>query len=373
MRFSQENLKQRYLQLRNTLKYISLRHQKTKEIKDIYAQNPQLKKTNLNKDLKERTRLFWKKYGLRVNTLWHRAYISINGIEDHRYIPEDIFYSFIEPSINRKDIYLAYIDKNNYEKLFKGIKMPKTIIRNINSKYYDENYEKVIANSVFETLEKHPGEYIVKPSIRSGGGWNVLKIKSDSGKILMDGKPITPKTLENLIHRDFLIQEYLIQHPVLNRIYPCSVNTLRMITFRKNAHINVLRVYVKFGNQGSFVDNTSQGGSTCGIQNNGEFSRFAVSKDFQKIDVHPYTGIAFKNTIIPNFPSVLNFVINLHQKLYYFDMASWDIAIDAAGEPVLIELNLIYQGIIDAQIYHGPLFGDSTDEILERAFAKLKY
>ncbi len=44
-------------------------------------------------------------------------------------------------------------------------------------------------------------------------------------------------------------------------------------------------------------------------------------------------------------------------------MVSWDIAINKNGEPVLVEFNVISQGIFFQHSY-GPLFGDYTEQIL---------
>lgn len=75
----------------NWLRYIKLKKSKDKEIKEKYAHNPLLHTFTLNHDLEYKTELFWKRYGIKVNSLWQRAWISGNGIEDYRYIPEDVF------------------------------------------------------------------------------------------------------------------------------------------------------------------------------------------------------------------------------------------------------------------------------------------
>ena len=47
---------------------------------------------------------YWKKKtGLKINTVWHDYYSSVNGIKDVRYVPENIYYAYIEPFYNRKD------------------------------------------------------------------------------------------------------------------------------------------------------------------------------------------------------------------------------------------------------------------------------
>lgn len=365
MSFSRQNLKEGYFRLRNRLKFIGLERVKRKEIKDIYYKNPLLKEFRLTDYLSNKIILFWKKLGFKVDIMWHRVFISINGIEDYRYIPEDIFYAFIEPNLNRKDLYYAYVDKNNYDRLFLGVKTPKTILRNINGKYYDVNYERVEFGVICELLKKYSGNYIVKPSLDSGGGKKVMKLQSNSQKDSIDGKCVSFENIENIFKRDFLIQENLEQHPILNNIYPFSLNTFRVITLRINNDIHVLQTIMKFGNCGAYVDNMASGGIACGINNNGRLNQFALDKYYKKFYKHPDTGSSFENIQIPQFSSVLNFVKNLHRYLLYFDMASWDVALNKNGNPVLIEVNLMYQGFNLLQAINGPLFGNFTEQVLE--------
>ena len=126
-----------------------------------------------------------------------------------------------------------------------------------------------------------------------------------------------------------------------------------------------MHVIIKFGNKGAYVDNETPGGISSGINTLGMLNQFAVDKYYKKYYKHPYTGIPFENTQIPKFSSLLDFAKNLHRHLLYFDMVSWDIAIDKNGDAVLIELNLIYQGITFLQVHKGPLFGDFTEQVLE--------
>lgn len=373
------NMKQFYIQLRNRFRYSKLRSVKRKEIQHLFSHNPILKEFELSDTLCNKIKLFWKKHGLHASTLWHKAYIGVNGIEDHRYIPEDIFYVFIEPRLNRKDLYLAYVDKNNYDKLFPGNITPKTILRNINGRYYDGNYEGIENSKVCDYLKNYQGVYIAKPSFDSSGARNVMKLLIDSTNISIDGSGgrhgfsscrdgncATILDIEKIIPRDYLIQEFLEQHQVLNNIYPHSVNTMRVVTLRMNNTIHTLKAIAKFGTDGHYVDyNIHCGGVNCGIDDEGKLNKIAVDKYFRTYSRHPYTNYIFENTCIPHFPSVLAFAKNLHRYLLYFDMVSWDIAIDKNGRPVLIELNLINQGFSFIQVHHGPLFGDFTDELLD--------
>lgn len=357
----------------NWLRYIKLKKSKDKEIKEKYAHNPLLNTFTLNRDLDYKTKLFWKMYGIKVNSLWQRAWISGNGIEDYRYITEDVFFTFIEPKLNRKDLFSAYVDKNNYDKLFMGCRMPRTILRNINGKYYDENYERIGSSSISNYLNRYEGTYILKPSIDSSGAKNLFKLQIEDFKISINGDPVLFDNIERIVQKDFLIQEFVDQHAVLKNIYPHSLNTFRIVTLRNDTDIQPIQSIVKFGDKGSCVDYAVDiGGYHCGVKNNGILNQFAFDLYYNRYRAHPYTGTVFGNIQIPQFNILLDFAKKLHQYLHYFDMASWDLAIDKNGEPILIELNLIYQNIGFLQINNGPLFGDSTEVILDSCIQRKK-
>ena len=366
-----EKLKQLSIMLINWLKYIKLKKSKSKEIREKYAHNHLLNNFHLNDDLNNKIKTFWEKYGIKINTLWCRAWISVNGIEDYRYIPEEIFYTFIEPKLNRKDLFIAYVDKNNYDKLFADSGTPVTILRNINGKYYDRNYERIKSSHVSDHLKKYLGDYIVKPSIDSSGAKNVFKIQIDEQKIYTNGQLITIESIEEILPRDFLVQEFVDQHTVLKNIYPHSLNTFRVVTLRIDDDIYAVKSIVKFGDRGSYVDYTEErGGYHCGVKPEGTLNQFAIDLYYNKYRTHPYTGAAFGDVHIPQFSFLLNFAKDLHSQLLYYDMASWDLAINKNGEPVLIEVNLVYQGIGFIQINNGPLFGDYTEDILDRCIKR---
>ena len=53
-------------------------------------------------------------------------------------------------------------------------------------------------------------------------------------------------------------------------------------------------------------------------------------------------------------------------KLFYFDMVSWDVAINKNNKPKIIEINLSGQEINFHQFSNGPLFGDYTEQIISK-------
>lgn len=341
-----------------------------KKLKGIYSHNQRINAVQLDKKQASEIRSYWKGFNIKCNLLWHQAYIAVNEIMDNRYIPETVFYTQLEPWLNRMELCLAYEDKNIYHKLFPDIKMPEIILRNINGVYSNGLYETLERPELLKLLKLYNGTYIIKPSLNSGGGRNVLAIRlSDSGIFIQD-KPISFDELERMFVKDFLIQCKLDQYEPFEQIYPHSLNTLKVLSLRFDGKIHILSSILKMGNNGNLIDNESAGGISCGITNNGILKDFAIDGNFYKYDIHPFTNASFSHIEIPMYNNIIETVKKLHDELHYFNLVSWDIAVDKMGEVYLIELNLVGQGINFHQLNNGPLFGDMTPDILAQMQAQ---
>lgn len=320
----------------------------------------------INQDLDQKIDRFFQKYGVKVNKYWHYCYINACGIQSEKYIPEYNYYEEIEPVFNRTIMADGYDDKNMYDLLFPEVNRPKSYLRVINGRFFDRDYEEL--NSVEEISKclNSDEEYIAKPSLDGQGGQGVKKIRlKDSQAVFLGDEHIAISDLSALYKKDFIVQELVTQHKNLSTIYPHAVNTIRVMTFRYKQKYRVLSSIIRFGNLGEFVDNESSGGISCGISSDGVLKDFGIAKKIDRYEKHPYTDQKFGGTVIPNFSAVNEMAISMHKKLLYFDLASWDISIQENGEPILIEMNLMEQGINFHQGTNGPLFGDLTDEVLD--------
>lgn len=67
--------------------------------------------------------LFIRYFNKKVNIKWLKSYITVSNINDYRYIPENIYYNYIEPKLNNYHLSKAYADKNFYELFFPELKI----------------------------------------------------------------------------------------------------------------------------------------------------------------------------------------------------------------------------------------------------------
>lgn len=310
---------------------------------------------------------FWRKnLGVKISLDWHRAYAACNGIAAPHYVPENVFQRLILPALNRLDLRAAYADKNMLQMMFPSARCPEIYLRCIQGEFYDQSL------SVSSPKSCPEGRVIVKPSLYGDGGKGVRLLTVDHGKLREGDRSFTWDKLVREYRGNFVVQQVVSQHGSLSVINPDSLNTIRVMTCRTDK-IRVVSSVVRFGRRGRSVDNLKTGGVAVGLDGTGKLKGFAVDKHGQTYEAHPDSGVRFKNKLIPGVDTAQNLVTLLHEKLLYFDLASWDLAIDETGEPVLIEVNLGRQGIDLHQFTNGPLFGERTEEVLQRVRVRLRF
>jgi hypothetical protein len=328
-----------------------------------------IREFDLALDFQREAKDFWlENSGRKISLDWHRAYIATNGIVDVRYVPEDLFYGVIVQKLNRFELAKAYQDKNNYDLLFSGFSMPRTVLRNINGRFFDGQYRHLQMDEAEELILENltNQKLVVKPSIDSGGGRKVIILHPKDAE---QGIHDALRSIFASLDGDFIVQDYVEQCTLLHQLHESSLNTLRIMTLRLDGEIHFLSGIVRMGNLGSEVDNATVGGLTCGFNKEGLLNSFATEHyAYRKHRFHPYSGFVFEGSRIPHIDKVIDFVRNLHQRLIYFDLVSWDVAINKFGNPVLIEANLKMQDINFHQRNNGPLFGPFTEEVLCRVF-----
>lgn len=320
------------------------------------------KTDNLDKKYADDIDEYWGKIGQNINNDWHTWYSSRNSTKDVRYIPEDIFYCKILPFYNRLDLKQAYCDKAQLGTIFPNIKRPVTIVNNFSGVNYDDSMNLLSTQEVIEICSQKK-KLFIKPSIDSGGGRSIEILESNN--VVEMSKKIKNVLSKNI--KNFVIQEEINQHKILNQINKTSVNTIRPITFFDGKEVYILSSILRMGINGAKTDSESSGGISCGINSNGKLKSTAYDRYGNDYPQHPQ-GHSFKNTKIPSYEEIEKIIKKEHKKFGHFKIISWDFAIDDTGEPVLIEYNLGMQGINFHQMNNGPLFGEITDEVLSQVY-----
>ena len=308
--------------------------------------------------------------GRTINPLWHNYYSAQNGIKDVRYIPENLYYSKIEPFYNRKELIKGYDDKCFYSETFSSVissdcaERPFTYLRNISGLFYDSDFNVLTKHEAVKLLVSNKEGYVIKESLTGTGGNRIIFVEK--------GETKTPEELSEIFDRykkDFVVESLVTQCDEMAYFNPSSINTIRFITFLDENGAHLLSACLRMGGKGSHTDNFSTGGIACGITEDGTLKGVAFDQSYNKHFVHP-NGISFAGRKIPNYETALKLVLNLAKRFGHFRIISWDIAIAPDYKPIIIEFNLTPQSIDLHQINNGPLFGVYTEKVLHEVFKK---
>ena len=224
-----------------------------------------------------------------------------------------------EVRINKHMPYLL-VDKLQFKLYVKDkLEGPKLIA-------YFNHRNKKITHYAKPTTDK----VVIKPSQGfSGGG---IKIVSSDNFVEALKKCST----------SYIAEEYVEQHSFINKIFPDSVNTIRMLSIKKNGDPIPIKAALRVGRTSTNqVDNITLGGITIdvdmesGMLKKGHtFYQF----DFSEYLTHPDTNYKFYGQTIPYFREVKELVAAAHKLFPMFALIAWDVAITETG-PVIIEGN----------------------------------
>lgn len=308
--------------------------------------------------------LFWKQYGIHLCSFDdYKWYKSKGKNVDPRLIPEKIYHSKIEPYFTNLRLVDGFQDKNYFDSIIDRENSPKCVCRCINNVLLDAYYAPITEKGVVDLIRNLGSEVICKPSMDSCGGKGIRFFDPLSIEVSI------VQELRHVYNGNFIIQELVSQHELMNQFNDTSLNTIRLCTFLYKGTIHILDAFLRFGKKGSKLDNLSSGGLCVPINADGKFIA-SVLDDI--CNSHPLNAVKFdySNECIPMWDEVVATVRKYHYKLPHFQLINWDVALDKNGTPVIVEYNLIDTDAYCHQITIGPIFGEMTDDVLKEVFSK---
>jgi hypothetical protein len=298
-------------------------------------------------------------------------YCHLGNKQSMDFLPLNIWFTTIDPAINDKQMAWGYAEKGNYRKLYGIDSEPLSFLRYLNGLSFD-----AIGNlipdpkSYFEQVLKKHEKILVKPVIDSWGGRNILVFeKNNLGKwnCLNDQVRLSFKHLVAWYQKNFVVQEYLDQHPFYKRFNPSSFNTIRIYVYRspEDERVHILHTLLKVGRKGNVVDNISAGGLFFYLLPDGSFLH-GISKKLETLATVPDgSGMYLKNLPrAPGFEALKELASKIALNTPFHRLLAMDMNIDAEGKPRLIELNLSEAGS-GVQLFGMTFFGRFTDEVIE--------
>lgn len=181
-------------------------------------------------------------------------------------------------------------------------------------------------------VAKHT-RFIAKP-IAGVHGKGIKIIQAEPNKGLQ-------KIFAGLQNKKMLAEEIIAQHKEINAFCPDSLNTIRVFTLLDSHNVaRILTASGRFGRVGNFLDNPKQGGCYVTVDPmSGEIISDAINIFHERFQAHPDTGKTFKGFQYPAWKKLRATVKAMAKMIPQLRHVAWDIAINAAGEPVLVDAN----------------------------------
>lgn len=252
-------------------------------------------------------------------------------------------------------------DKFYFEAVLKkvGFTTPTNIMMiNDGKLYLLNNAAQCIAQDLSEIIN-YEIDAFCKKNVGHGGGMDddVFPLKIKKRKIFIRNKETKLDEFISIVSSSkcsWIIQDRIRnQSKFMSQYHPESINTIRVVTIKKDKDIHPICAFARFGINGRGSDNWSSGGVLVGINiNSGEFEEYGLFKPGvgTRCFEHPNTKVKFKNIVIPEWDKIIDYVKSLHEIFYDLHSIGWDICLTENG-PLIIEGNDNWD-TIDAQFYH---------------------
>lgn len=213
-------------------------------------------------------------------------------------------------------------------------------------KLYDTVFIKLKDKNSFESfVNTFDNGLIIKP-YTGGGGARISKVQFKQNKLCFEGacnnyKDFINKVLNN-DSANFLMTEIIKQTGPLSKIYPNTLNTIRILTmFDSVANKPFIATAVqRIGTKKSVVvDNFTAGGISIAIDIEsgtlGKGAHYPNSGQLVWYSSHPDTGFNFEGLVIDNWDEIKKYILDLSQQYFYIPYIGWDIVPMANGFYIL--------------------------------------
>ncbi len=299
---------------------------------------------------------YWEKYGYKPDKKWYQFFGLKEQKFDPHFIPEDYFYTRLYPFLNNMKFDEQISNKIFTDNLFYDINKPVALVKHARHLFIDKDENLITLDEVIDILRKE-GKSIIKPSdAMQGEGVEIIDFSKDEKNAI--------NTIKKHVEKgDFIVQRLVKQNEQMNRLNASSVNTMRLTSLLVNDKVEMLSTIVRYGQEGSIVDNMAKGGLSRVILPDGTLSK-QVKIDEELVELEDYVPEK-----VIGFEKAVEIIKKIHPRVAHARFIGWDFAVDENNEPVFIELNTYP---VTNQRHFGPVLGEFTDIILDEYYEAKK-
>ena len=264
--------------------------------------------------------------------------------------PEEyMLYKFYNLKNRYRKQFLLFYHQRNYMQFFNnlGVAYRKSQLHQHIPQFFQREVllaPECGAEAFLHFVKKH-GVIVTKPNIGSyGKGVEKLQYTNDDDVL----------HYFNNLKLDTFCEELVIQHEKMNQFNPSCVNTVRIVSLRKDGEIIIIGAALRAAAvEGNFTDNMHRGGLCAQVDiPTGILCTHGSNYEGAQYIKHPVTGCPILGFQIPNWDKAVELVKNAHSVLIDCDYLGWDIAFTPTGTD-----------IIEVNTAPGPMLIQSADAI----------
>lgn len=189
---------------------------------------------------------------------------------------------------------------------------------------------------------------LVLKHLRGTGGKQVYICKYDAGEYFINDTRVTETELCERANEfeNYLITDFVDQHPYADDLYDGATNTVRIITIWDDEleEITIPAAVQRIGTDRSKpADNWSSGGLSAHIDTEtgeiGRAAQFPFSGELNWFEEHPETGSKIAGRRIPRWEAIKETIEEIAMYNTNVPAVGWDVILDESGTPMVIEAN----------------------------------
>ena len=303
---------------------------------------------------------YWEKFGLHPEQFWFELYGSRDHQMDPRFMPADLYYGDLLPYMNYGLQHHGLMNKGYLDYLFSDVKRPETVLLKIEGVYMDAKRNLIREDDAIGLCRERNGVLFLKRSTDS---------RSGKGIFLLTPGSCTDEEIRGVFEKagaSFIVQERIRQHPLIDRLNPSSVSTIRVLSLLLEDTVCIESAVLRVSSPDMPYVTVHDGGFYTEIQKDGRL--YPKVFDNSGIWFDSGKGTFDDSFVMPSMDKVYAEVKRIHPRIAHFKCVGWDFAVDEHGDPILIEFNA-FPGLDCSQVTCcRPIFGEQTDWILEDYF-----
>ena len=316
----------------------------------------------------------WGRFDSNLNADWLRLLTKLSEQEDYRFVPSTVYYGLIERCLNNCNAAGHGVEDKNLMALYVPEDLrAKCVLRYDRGVFFDDKFNAICQKEADALLESEGQDLVGKVAAGSSGGHSVELFVGGLGpkrnkRHELSARWIADNTLS------YVVQEKLVQEPLVSAFNPSSINTCRIMTFRRpwDGHVDVAASMLRLGCSDDIVDNISSGGVSVGIRKTGELNPTGLTSKFGIVDKHPVAGRLLRGFVVPGFDKMCTAACAIAAKIPDFNLLGFDVMIRADGRPCVVEINATSLCAIEVQM-SGPMFGEDSERVAEWCATNRKF